>query len=94
MYLLKQPKTLVTIKGSLKLYKSVHTNSAIDFKIISRMGVQDIQNSIRDKKIIYDYSADSKGIKQANFGKLKRLDLNSLPDYMSKNINQFSEWID
>ncbi len=85
-------------------FTNIKSAQQIDFKMRnflhhleyeeSGMGVQDIQNSIRDKKIIYDYSADSKGIKQANFGKLKRLDLNSLPDYMSKNINQFSEWID
>ena len=60
----------------------------------SGMTVKDIENSIRDKKIIYDYSADSKGVKQANFASLKRLDLNNLPDYMSKNIDKFSKWID
>ena len=32
--------------------------------------------------------------KQNNGGKLEKLDLSELPDYISKNSNKFQEWID
>ncbi len=85
-------------------FTNIKNAEAIDFKMRnflhhleyeeSGMKVADVEKSILEKKIIYNYFADSKESKQNNGGKLKKLDLNELPDYISKNSNQFIEWID
>ena len=60
----------------------------------SGMKVEDIKKSILEKKIIYNYFADSKSVKQSQAGTLKKIELNQLPNYIIDNTNKFSEWID
>ena len=64
----------------------------------SGIKVDDIKKKIAEKKILYDYFSDTKdvykGYKEKKFEKLEKLDLKYLPDYISKNKDQFSEWLD
>ena len=57
-----------------------------------------LKKKIAEKKILYDYFSDTKdvvkGYKQKKFDTLEKLDLKYLPDYISENKGQFSEWID
>ena len=64
----------------------------------SGIKVDDIKKKIAEKKILYDYFSDTKdvykGYKEKKFEKLEKLDLKYLPNYISKNKDKFSEWID
>tara|TARA_A100000164_G_scaffold361912_1_gene377260 strand:- start:418 stop:1299 length:882 start_codon:yes stop_codon:yes gene_type:complete len=85
-------------------FTNIKNAEAIDFKMrnflhhleyeYSGMNTKDIKKNISEKKVIYNYFADSKEEKQNNGGKLEKLDLSELPDYISKNSNKFQEWID
>lgn len=85
-------------------FTNIKNAEAIDYKMrnflhhleyeYSGMNIRDIKKNILEKKVIYNYFADSKEEKQNNGGKLEKLDLSELPDYISKNSNKFQEWID
>ena len=85
-------------------FTNIKNAEAIDFKMrnflhhleyeYSGMKVTDVKKSILEKTIIYNYFADSKETKQNNGGKLEKLNLNDLPEYISKNTSKFQEWID
>ena len=85
-------------------FTNIKDAGAIDFKMrnflhhleyeYSGMKIEDIKKSILEKRVIYNYFADSKEEKQNNGGKLKKLDLSELPEYISKNIDKFQKWID
>lgn len=85
-------------------FTNIKNAEAIDFKMrnflhhleyeYSGMGIKDIKKNILEKKVIYNYFADSKEEKQKNVGKLKKINLSELPDYISQNIDKFQEWID
>ena len=85
-------------------FTNIKSAEQIDFKMRnflhhleyeeSGMKVEDVKKSISEKKIIYNYFADSKGVKQSKAGKLKKIELSQLPDYIINNSNKFSEWID
>ena len=85
-------------------FTNIKNAEAIDFKMRnflhhleyeeSGMKITDVKKSILEKKIIYNYLADSKETKQNNGGKLEKLNLNDLPEYISKNTSKFQEWID
>ena len=85
-------------------FTNIKNAEAIDFKMrnflhhleyeYSGMEIKDIKKNILEKKVIYNYFADSKEEKQNNGGRLKKLDLSELPDYISKNSDKFQEWID
>ena len=64
----------------------------------SGIKIDDVKKKIADRKILYDYVSDSrdivKGYRQKKFDTLEKLDLKHLPDYISKNKDRFSDWID
>ena len=48
-----------------------------------------------DKKIaIYDLKVDKRSNKFGNGKKLENININSLPNYLQKNIEKYKEWID
>ncbi len=65
---------------------------------LSGLKVEDIRKKISEKKILYDYFSDRKNIykslKKGNFGTLEKLDLKYLPEYISRNKDRLSKWID
>ena len=60
----------------------------------SGLKLNDIKKLINDKRVIYDYKADQKEFKWSGKSTLKKIDLNLLPDYISKNNEKFKEWLD
>ena len=49
---------------------------------------------INDKKTIYNLRADQKENKFDGVNRLDKIDINSLPSYISKNKNKFKDWIE
>ena len=60
----------------------------------SGINIEEIQKNIKEKKVIYDHFADKRKNKVISTGKLEKLNINELPEYISKNTNKFQEWID
>ena len=60
----------------------------------SGISIEDVKKNIQEKKVIYDHFADKRKNKVISSGSLKKLDINDLPEYISKNTKKFQEWID
>ena len=60
----------------------------------SGLKLNDIKKLINEKRVIYDYKVDQKEFKWSGKSTLKKIDLNLLPDYISKNNEKFKEWLD
>ena len=60
----------------------------------SGISIEDVKKNIQEKKVIYDHFADKRKNKVISSGSLKKLDINDLPEYISKNTRKFQEWID
>ena len=60
----------------------------------SGLKLNDIKKLINEKRVIYDYKVDQKEFKWSGKSTLKKIDLNFLPDYISKNNEKFKEWLD
>ena len=60
----------------------------------SGLKLNDIKKFINEKRVIYDYKVDQKEFKWSGKSTLKKIDLNLLPDYISKNNEKFKEWLD
>jgi beta-1,4-mannosyl-glycoprotein beta-1,4-N-acetylglucosaminyltransferase len=61
---------------------------------LNPVGVKNIKEMIINKKTIYNLEVDSKLNKFDDGNKLEKIDLNLLPNYILKNKNKFSEWIE
>ena len=61
---------------------------------LNPVGVKNIKEMIINKKTIYNLKADSKLNKFDDGNKLEKIDINLLPNYILKNKNKFSEWIE
>ena len=57
------------------------------------IGVEKIEEMIKQKKLIYNYKVDQKENKFLNTETLKELELNKLPKYVYSNINKFKDWL-
>ena len=49
---------------------------------------------IEDKRVMYDHTVDQKGYKWSGKSILKKFGFNNLPDYVSSNIEKYSDWLD
>jgi len=58
------------------------------------IGVERIKKMINEKKAIYNLKADMRTNKFDGGSKLKKIELDLLPSYISNNKNKFSNWID
>ena len=61
---------------------------------LNPVGVKNIKEMIINKKTIYNLKADSKLNKFDDGNKLEKIDINLLPDYILRNKDKFSEWIE
>ena len=61
---------------------------------LNQVGVKDIKEMIINKKTIYNLKVDSRSNKFDNGNRLKKIDLNLLPNYILQNKSKFKEWID
>jgi len=60
----------------------------------SGLKLDDVKKMVKDKKILYDHSADQRDFKWKGNKKLKKIDLSELPDYLSENNSKYSKWLD
>ena len=60
----------------------------------SKLGIEDIENMIKEKKISYNHSADKKESKWSAPISLKRIDDKYLPEYLNKNKSKYKIWFD
>ena len=58
------------------------------------MGKEKISKLIKEKKAVYNLKVDSRLNKFEKGSKLKKLDLNLLPQYVKENISIFNDWIE
>ena len=61
---------------------------------LNPVGKEKISELIKQKKTVYDLKVDSRSNKFHDGNKLKILNLNLLPKYITNNINKFNEWIE
>ena len=60
----------------------------------SGLQINDIRKFISERRIIYDYKADQKKNKWTGKSTLKKLESKYLPNYISDNLNKYSDWLD
>ena len=60
----------------------------------SGLKLDDLKKLIAEKRVMYDHTIDQKGYKWSGKSILKRIELSNLPDYISKNIDKYKDWID
>jgi len=58
------------------------------------LSVKQIEEIIKNKRAIYNLSVDKTENKIGNGNKLEKYELNKLPIYIQKNLNNLKEWID
>ena len=81
-------KTAKEIRNKLKSYLH-HREFDVD-----PISVEDINEIINKKIAIYDLNVDKRSNKFGNGKKLENFNINSLPNYLQKNIEKYKEWID
>ena len=84
------------IKSSKDIFSKLNTFAHhVDFRE-SGLDLNDVSKAVKEKKILYDHSAD----KTMNDNKwtvknsLKSIEIDSLPQYIIQNQAKFKEWID
>ena len=60
----------------------------------SGLNLNDIKKMIKDKKILYDHSADQTENKLISSKTLKKVDLLQMPDYLKENYKKYDNWLD
>ena len=60
----------------------------------SGLNLEKLKKLIAEKRVMYDHNVDQKSYKWSGKSILKNLDINLLPEYISKNLNKYSEWLD
>jgi len=60
----------------------------------SGLNIDDIRKLIKEKRVMYDHNIDQKGFKWSGNSILKNYDIDLLPNYVSSNLEKFSDWLD
>ena len=60
----------------------------------SGLNLNDIKKMVKNKKILYDHSADQRDFKWTGSKTLKKVDLNQMPDYIRENFKKYEKWLD
>ena len=60
----------------------------------SGLKLNDIKEMIKEKKILYDHSVDQRSYKWRGSKTLKKVELSEMPDYLSKNYEKYSDWLE
>ena len=60
----------------------------------SGLKLDDIKKMVRDKKVVYDHSADKKDYKWGGNVVLKKASLSDLPNYLNNNSEKYRSWLD
>ena len=60
----------------------------------SGLNIDNLKQLIAEKKVMYDHTADQKEFKWSGKSVLKNSDTNLLPEYVSSNLDKYSDWLD
>ena len=60
----------------------------------SGLNLNDIKKMVKNKKILYDHSADQRDFKWSGSKTLKKIDLSYMPDYIRENYKKYNNWLD
>ena len=60
----------------------------------SGLKINDLRKLIAEKRVMYDHNVDQKGYKWSGKSILKNINLKLLPEYISSNLNKYSDWLD
>ena len=60
----------------------------------SGLKINDLRKLIEEKRVMYDHNVDQKGYKWSGKSILKKIDEKLLPNYVSSNMDKYSEWLD
>ena len=60
----------------------------------SGLKLDDIKKLILEKRVMYDHTVDQKGYKWSGKSILKKIDINFLPEYISSNLEKYTDWLD
>ncbi|MDC3127812.1 hypothetical protein OA498_04045 [Candidatus Pelagibacter bacterium] len=60
----------------------------------SGLKINDLKKIVSEKRVIYDHNVDSKSYKWSGTVKLKKVDNNLLPKYISSNLEKYKNWLD
>tara|TARA_B100001057_G_scaffold476092_1_gene543599 strand:+ start:433 stop:1302 length:870 start_codon:yes stop_codon:yes gene_type:complete len=60
----------------------------------SGLNINNLKRLISEKRVMYDHNVDQKGYKWSGKSILKNLDIRYLPDYVSSNLDKYSDWLD
>ena len=60
----------------------------------SGLKLDDIKKMVSMKKIIYDHGVDQRAYKWKGDKNLEKISLSQMPDYLSENYKNYSDWIE
>ena len=60
----------------------------------SGLNLKDLKKLMKEKKVMYDHSIDKKGDKWTERKKLKKTEINEMPEYIIENISKYKTWLD
>ena len=60
----------------------------------SGLKLDDVKRIVKDKKILYDHSADQRDFKWKANKSLKKVSLSSMPDYIFVNYKKYADWLE
>tara|TARA_Y100000768_G_scaffold385550_1_gene371888 strand:+ start:64 stop:933 length:870 start_codon:yes stop_codon:yes gene_type:complete len=60
----------------------------------SGLNIKDLKKLIAEKRVMYDHNIDQKGYKWSGNSILKNIDISLLPEYISLNLDKYSDWLD
>ena len=60
----------------------------------SGLKLEDLRIKIKEKKVLYDHSADQKQYKWASETTLDKIGLSAMPDYLRENYKKYANWLE
>ncbi len=60
----------------------------------SGLKLKDVKEMVKNRKVLYDHSVDQKNYKWSGTTTLKNISLSEMPDYLNKNKEKYSDWLD
>ena len=60
----------------------------------SGLNIESLKKLIAEKRVMYDHNVDQKGYKWSGKSILENIDIKLLPEYVSNNLEKYSDWLD
>ena len=82
------------IKKAAQIFEKFNNDEEHHQNKVAGIKLNDIEDYVKRKVIIYDHKAKSSSFKFKNEIKLITLDIKFMPDYIQKNIIKYKDWLD